>query len=264
MGGYSSIMPITTQHGHALLHVTHDRVGASAVRSMGTADLRTGSVPVVLVPGLGAPGYLLRTLERCARSGPARLLDVPGYRDPAGPVCGETLGALADTVARWLADVPGGPVVLAGHSTGAQVALHAAARSPGRVRALVLMAPTFPPPLRRTAPLSVAAFRTAVQESPGVVPAVLPSYLAAGPRRLLTCARSAQADAPEAVLPHVTCPVTVLGAEDDALSPPGWVRHLAGRAARGRAVVVRGAHAFPHRHPDVTAEVLNGARRTSF
>ncbi|MEU5179290.1 alpha/beta hydrolase [Streptomyces longwoodensis] len=249
-----------TQHGQALLYVTHDRAGTSAVRSMGTAELGAGGVPVVLVPGLGAPGYLLRTLERCARSGPARLLDVPGHRDPAGRACGDTLGALAHTVARWLTDVPGGPVVLAGHSTGAQVALHAAALRPGRVRALVLMAPTFPPRLRRMGSLVGAAFHTAVQESPGVVPAVLPSYLAAGPRRLLACARSAQADAPEEVLPRVTCPVTVVGAEHDVLSPPGWVRYLAGRAARGRAVVVRGAHAFPHRHPDATAEVLNGVR----
>lgn len=249
-----------TQHGKSLLYVTHDRAGTSAVRSMGTPRLGTGGVPVVLVPGLGAPGYLLRTLERCARSGPARLLDVPGYRDPAGPVCGETVGALADTVARWLTDVPRRPVVLAGHSTGAQVALHAAVRRPERVRALVLLAPTFPPRLRRMGPLLGAALRTAVQESPGVVPAVLPSYLSAGPRRLLTCARSGQADAPEEVLPSVTCPVTLVGAEDDVLSPPGWVCHLAGRAARGRAVVVRGAHAFPHRFPDVTAGLLDGAR----
>lgn len=77
---------------------------------------------------------------------------------------------------------------------------------------------------------------------------------------MLACARSAQADAPEEVLSRVTCPVTVVGAEDDVLSPPGWVRYLAGRAVRGRAVVVRGAHAFPHRHPDATAEALNGAR----
>ncbi|MFF0886688.1 alpha/beta fold hydrolase [Streptomyces sp. NPDC003456] len=250
-----------TRHGKPLLYVTHDRAGAIAVRSMGTARLGTGRAPVVLVPGLGAHGYLLRTLERCARPGPARLLDVPGFRDPAGPVCGETIEALADTVARWLAEVPGRPVVLAGHSTGAQVALHAAVSGPERVQALVLLAPTFPPRLRRMGPLLGAALRTAVQESPGVVPAVLPSYLKAGPRRLLICARSGQADAPEEVLPSVSCPVTLVGAEDDALSPPGWVRYLAGRARRGRAVLVRGAHAFPHRRPDVTAALLDSARR---
>jgi pimeloyl-ACP methyl ester carboxylesterase len=206
------------------------------------------------VPGLGAPGYLLRTLERCARSGPVRLQDVPGFGDPAGQACPETLGSLAGTVARWLAVVPRAPVVLAGHSTGAQVALHATVRAPERVRAHVLLAPTFPPHLRRMRPLLGALARTAVHEAPGAVPTVLPTYLKAGPRRLLTCVRSAQADAPEDVLPSVTCPVTVVAGEKDALCPPEWIHHLASRAAIGRALLVPGAHAFPHPHPAVTSD----------
>ncbi|MET9505823.1 alpha/beta hydrolase [Streptomyces sp. NPDC006622] len=241
--------------------VRYDRVGARMVRSLGTERLdERGGRPLVLVPGLGAPGYLLRSLDHCARRGPVRLLDVPGFGDPSGPACRETLGALADTVARWLAAVPREPVVLAGHSTGAQVALHASVRVPERVRALVLLGPTFPPDLRRVRPLVSAFVRTAVRESPSVVPAVLPSYLKAGPRRLANCVRSAQADAPEDVLPAVTCPVTVVAGHDDALCPAEWVRLLACRTGRGRALVVPGAHAFPHRHPAMTAELLAEAR----
>ncbi|MFE6409842.1 alpha/beta fold hydrolase [Streptomyces sp. NPDC057837] len=242
-----------------LLYVSHGRVDAAVVRSAGTRATDRRGTAIVLVPGLGAPGYLLRTLAHCARSGPARLLDVPGFRDPGGPACPETLDALADTVARWLAVVPQGPVVLAGHSTGAQVALHAAVRAPGRVRSLVLLSPTFPPHLRRMRPLLGALARTAVHEAPDAVPAVLPSYLAAGPRRLLTCVRSAQRDAPEDALPSVACPVTVVAGEKDALCPPDWAGHLARRAG-GRALRVPGAHAFPHPHPAVTANVLTRAR----
>ncbi|MFJ3441131.1 alpha/beta fold hydrolase [Streptomyces sp. NPDC086081] len=242
------------------LYVSRDRVGAAVVRSAGTRRQDGRDAPIVLVPGLGAPGYLLRTLEHCARSGPARLLDVPGFRDPSGQACPETLGPLAETVARWLAVVPQAPVVLAGHSTGAQVALHAAVRAPERVRALVLLSPTFPPHLRRMRPLLGALARTVVHEPPDVVPAVLPTYLKAGPRRLLACVRSAQADAPEDVLPSVACPVTVLAGERDALCPPDWAGHLARRAATGRALRAPGAHAFPHSHPAVTAEILAGAR----
>jgi pimeloyl-ACP methyl ester carboxylesterase len=120
------------------------------------------------------------------------------------------------------------------------------------------MAPTFPPPLRRTRPLLAAFARTAVRESPSVVPTVLPSYLKAGPRRLVRSIRSAQADAPEDLLPSVTCPVTVVTGEDDALCPPEWIHRLARRTGRGRAVVVPGAHAFPHRYPGPTAELLAG------
>ncbi|MEV5440048.1 alpha/beta fold hydrolase [Streptomyces sp. NPDC052682] len=248
------------QHQTPPLRVCRDRAGSVSVRSLGTPRLGEREDPVILVPGLGAPGYLLRTLERCARSGPARLLDVPGFGDPSGPVCPERLEPLADTVARWLAAVPGKPVVLAGHSTGAQVALHAAVRVPERVRALVLLAPTFPPRLRRMRPLLAAFARTAVRESPGVVPAVLPSYLRAGPRRLLTCVRSAQADAPEEVVAAVGCPVTVAFGAGDALCPADWADDLAGRAGAGHAVRVPGAHAFPYPQPDVTARLLVRAR----
>ncbi|MFF7855143.1 alpha/beta fold hydrolase [Streptomyces sp. NPDC007904] len=253
--------PSTSPLSVSPLYVSRDRVGPSTVRSLGTPrpDEPDGT-PVVLVPGLGAPGYLLRTAERCARHGPVRLLDVPGFGDPWGPACPETLGSLADTVARWLATVPRQRVVLAGHSTGAQVALHAAVRAPERVRALVLLSPTFPPHLRRMRPLLGAVARTVVREDPGAVPAVLPSYLKAGPRRLLNCVRSAQADAPEDVLPAVTCPVTVAAGEGDALCPPEWAEHLAHRAGLGRAVRVPGAHAFPHPHAAVTADLLDRAR----
>lgn len=240
----------------APLHVTHDHVGPATVRGMGTPRLDERGVPVVLVPGLGAPGYLLRTLERCARSGPARVLDVPGFGDRSGPACPERVEAIAATVARWLTVVPGTPVVLAGHSTGAQVALHATARVPERVRALLLLAPTFPPRLRRMRPLVGAFARTAVHEVPGVVPTVLPSYLKAGPRRLLRYIRSAQADAPEDVLSSVTCPVTVVAGAHDALCPPEWAACLTHRAGRGRSVLVPGAHAFPHRYPAVTAALV--------
>ncbi|CAL9340956.1 alpha/beta fold hydrolase [Streptomyces sp. enrichment culture] len=249
-------MPQRTPH----LYLGHDRVGAAMVRSAGTPRQDERGTPIVLVPGLGAPGYLLRTLRHCARSGPARLLDVPGFRDPGGPVCPETLGPLADTVARWLAVVPRAPVVLAGHSTGAQVALHAAVRAPERVRSLVLLSPTFPPHLRRMPALLGALARTAVHEAPDVVPAVLPSYLKAGPRRLLNCVRSAQADAPEDVLPSVGCPVTVVAGERDALCPEDWADHLARRATTGRALRAPGAHAFPHPHPAVTADALAQSR----
>ncbi|MEU6807452.1 alpha/beta hydrolase [Streptomyces sp. NPDC046831] len=239
-----------------LLYVRRDRVGPATVRSFGADGPGAGGRTVVLIPGLGAPGYLLRAARECARHSPVRLLDLPGFADPDGPACPETLGALAGTVARWLAAAPGGPVVLAGHSTGALVALHAAARVPHRVGTLVLLAPVFPPWLRRALPLAAAFARTAVHENPAVLPALLPHYAGAGVGRLVRYLRSAQADSPEDALPSVACPVLVAGGRDDALCPPGWMHDLARRAPRGRVVVTSGAHAFPHWYPTGTAALL--------
>ncbi|MFD9319099.1 hypothetical protein ACFWDQ_15615 [Streptomyces sp. NPDC060053] len=66
-----------------------------------------------------------------------------------------------------------------------------------------MLAPTFPPRLRRALPLAAAFARTAVHENPAVLPAFVPHYAAAGAGagRLVRCVRSAQADRPENVLP---------------------------------------------------------------
>ncbi|CAL9615976.1 hypothetical protein SUDANB15_05713 [Streptomyces sp. enrichment culture] len=58
----------------------------------------------------------------------------------------------------------------------------------------------------------------------------------------------------------MTCPVTVVAGEDDALCPPDRTDHLAHRARSGRAVRAPGAHAFPRPHPAVTPDLLLLAR----
>lgn len=249
-----------TTHPAPVLYVRHEPAGPHAVRTLGAGRPGPDGRPVVLVPGLGAPGYLLRAARCCAARGPVRLLDVPGFDDPRGPVRPAALHPLAATVAGWLVATDGPPVVLAGHSTGAQVALRAATLVPERVHALVLLAPTFPPALRRPLPLATAFARTARWESPAVLPTLLPSYARAGAGRLVRYLRSAQADAPEETLRTVSCPVTVAGGARDALAPPGWIHTLARRAPHGTPVVLPGAHAFPHADPHRTGRVLTRAR----
>ncbi|GAA2267678.1 hypothetical protein GCM10010145_47690 [Streptomyces ruber] len=212
-----------------------ERVGAATVRSLqvgtGAGTGAGGGPQVVLLPGLGALGYLLRTAGACAaRGSTVRLLDLPGYGGGAGPSFPATIEALADVTADWLRTVPGRPVVLAGHSTGAQMALHAALRVPDRVQALVLLGPTFPPSLRSAGALLGAFARTALCEAPSVLPHVLPYYARGGPRRLGRLVRSAQRDAPERLLSSVSCDTFVVGGRHDAIAPPAasWT----GRGAR--------------------------------
>lgn len=212
---------------------------------------------VVWIPGLGAMRALLPSARRCAEHTACHLLDLPGLtalgrRAPTPPL----VGPLADLVANWLTAVPGSPVVLVGHSTGAQVALRAAARNPGRVRALVLLGMTFPPHLRRTAPLLRATAETAVREPLGLLGAVLPDYLRSGPLRLTRYLDSARGEHPEDVLPRLRCPVLLAAGARDPLAPPGWLQQAARQTPDGHAVTLPGAHGFPYSAPEATAALV--------
>ncbi|MDN3296369.1 alpha/beta hydrolase [Streptomyces ficellus] len=209
-----------------------------------------------MVPGLGAPGYLLDTLERCGTWSNAFLLDVPGYGHDEERACRPRIKDLSDVVAAWIAAMARLPVVLVGHSTGAQVALRVAVDNPGSVRSLVLMGPTFPPALRRTSPLLRALARTLPHESAGEVPAVAPYYARAGAGELVRYLRSAQRDEPERLVPRVTCPVWVVRGAHDALAPRKWVDELAAHCPRGQTVTMPGAHNFPYRHSGHTAALI--------
>ncbi len=236
--------------------MTH-RVGRGRVRALAAGTDRPDRRPVVLLPGLGAPGYLVDTLHGCAASTASFLLDVPGFGSES-LACEPELDATIEVVTQWLGDVLDEPTVLFGHSTAAQVALAVAARRPELVGALVLAGPTFPPPLRRLGRLSGALLRDLVHESPAALPGTVPYYLRAGPRRLLRFVKSAQRDEPERVMPLVRCPVRVVRGRHDTLSPSGWAQSLADAAPRGSLITVPGPHTFPATSGGLTSRLITG------
>ncbi len=226
-------------------------MSTSCLRARSAGTGRPGRPPVVLLPGLGAPGYLADTLHGCAAATRAHLLDVPGFGGPGPLACEPEIDAIAAAVASWLDQ----PSVLFGHSTAAQAAVAVAVRRPDLVHALVLAGPTFPPELRRLGPLAAAFLADVVHESPSALPGTVPHYIRAGPRRLLRMIRSAQHDAPERAMPLLTCPVLVVRGRRDTLSPEPWARSLAA-AADGELVTVPGAHTFPARSGGATSALI--------
>jgi pimeloyl-ACP methyl ester carboxylesterase len=217
------------------------------VRSLVSGTVRPGIPDVVLVPGLGAPGYLLDLLHACGAWTRCRLLDLPGFGSPRTAGCPSELDALTPVAAACIEDGPG-PVLLAGHSTGAQLALRAAVATPGRIAALGLLGITFDPPVRAAPVRLVPRLRTYLRERPRELVVTVPAFVRAG-AGLARYVRSALADEPEHLVPEVTAPVLVLRGRHDALCPPAWAAELAKRAPRGRLVTVPGAHNVPYTHP---------------
>ncbi|KOU37686.1 carboxylesterase [Streptomyces sp. WM6373] len=118
--------------------------GTTRVTSCGPAD----APPLVLLPGGGATSAVWGA---CAAAGAVRthrvhavdLLGEPGLSVPEpgrAPRTAEDLTDWLDAVLDGLA--PHGPVTLGGHSYGAWIAAHHAARRPARLGRLVLLDPT--------------------------------------------------------------------------------------------------------------------------
>jgi pimeloyl-ACP methyl ester carboxylesterase len=222
-------------------------VGGRPVRSLVHGEQRAGVPELVLVPGLGAMGYLLPTVHSCATWTRVHLLDVPGFGDRRTARLRADLDSLGTTVARWL---PERPVLLLGHSTGAQVALHAALAQPASVRTLVLAGATFSPEARRVLPLLGQVLRTLPHEQLGEVPAVLPYYLR-GLRRMPQLLRTTLADRPEDAVPRLAVPRVVLRGEHDHLCPRPWAARLSPDVRE-----VPGGHNVPWTHPGQVSQVL--------
>ena len=226
-------------------------VGGRPVRSLVAG---TGAPALVVVPGLGALGYLVPAVHACAAWTQVHLLDLPGFGHRTTARLRADLPAVSAALGGWLDAVPDGPVVLLGHSTGAQAALHAAHERPERVRRLVLAGATFPPQARRPAPLLRRVLATLPAEQLGQLPAVLP-YYARGRGRVVELLRSALADEPSSA---GLAPPLVLRGRRDRLSPPAWAGHL---AAGGPVVELPGGHNAVWTRPDLVSAVLRDAAR---
>ena len=244
----------------AVLAEQWHQVAGRPVRSLEAGQPAAGVPELVLLPGLGALGYLLPTALACSSWTRVRLLDLPGFGSMRTAGMAADLSSVARVAAEWLDRVPTRPVVLLGHSTGAQVALRAAVTHPAPVALLVLAGVTFDPAARDRRVLARRVLETVVHERPGEVPAVLPYYLR-GARGLPALLRSSLADRPEDGIGQVPSPVLVLRGEHDALCPVAWARSLATGAQSGRALQLPGAHNIPYTHPEVLSAVLAEAAR---
>jgi pimeloyl-ACP methyl ester carboxylesterase len=244
------------------VHRLHDERWSTAagrpVRMLTAGGVVADRPQVVLVPGLGSVGYLLELLHACGGWTRATLVDLPGFGHRRTAALPADLDTLTDTLTAVLQQLSGSPVVVAGHSTGSQLALRAALRVPERLHGLVLIGPTFEPRARRPTHLLARHLRTSAFEPPGQLRYTLPDYLRGG-RRFAQYVRSALADRPEDHIASVAVPVLVARGRHDHYSSTRWVQALADAAPRGQARTLPGAHAVPYNHPGAAAQVIGEA-----
>lgn len=235
-------------------------IGDRPVRLL-EAGIDTGLPEVVMVAGLGAPGYLAPWVNRIAAWTRVTVLDLPGWQGGRARACPATVAGVGNAAADWLAGTGRRGVVLLGHSTGSQAISLAALRVPDRLAGVVLAGPTFDPASRSVPQLLRRALTTLPREQWAELPAVLPSYLRSGGYGVLRFLRDGLRDRPEEraeLLGRSALPVLVLAGERDGFAPPDWARRLAGLAT-GRCVVLPGAHNACFTHPEAASAALHEA-----
>jgi CBS domain-containing protein len=177
---------------------------------------------------------------------PTRRLDVPGY---------------AQAVAEWLDAAALGPVVLAGHSSGTQVAARAAALRPAAVIGLVLASPTVAP-IARPLPRLLLRWRLdSLHEPPGLTGTHLREWRRAGLRGLAHLVRVHLRDRIEDAVPEVAAPVLVLRGDRDRLTTTAWAAGLAEAARAGTYRELPGAHTFVWAQPAAWSEPIRRLAR---
>src|SRR4051794_41377785 len=98
------------------------------MRSRTVGELRAGVPEVVVLPGLAVANYLLPAVRALGSWTRAHLVELPGFSGSGEPPHPLDVPQFADALAQWLAGSGLDRVVLAGHSSGTQVAARVAAR----------------------------------------------------------------------------------------------------------------------------------------
>lgn len=203
-------------------------------------------------------------------------LDLPGHGKSDGPALG-TIDALADWTLRLVAAAGLEKAALVGHSMGAIVAIEAAARAPGKVRALALLGAALEMPVhadllaaghegRALARELIANWglgaraQVGLAETPGVwLTGATLRLLERGAKGLIgvdlaACDRYRNGAAAAA---RVTCPALVVIGDGDRMSPPKAGAAMAAAIPGARAATIAGAgHMMMIERPGDTLDAL--------
>jgi pimeloyl-ACP methyl ester carboxylesterase len=222
--------------------------------------------PIVLVHGVGMSHRYLQRLHRVlAEVRPTYSVDLPGYAGlpkPRADVDVPTMGrALSEVVSSFTAE----PVVILGHSMGAQWVVEAALHRPDLVDMVVTMGPVTDRN-HRTATAQVWALTLdTLMESPFANGIVFTDYVRCGVPWYLAQTRHMLAYPIERRVAQLAVPLLVIRGARDPIAGLAWCRQLRDRAAEGHLVQIpQQPHVAQHSRPKAVASaVLDYADRAS-
>jgi len=218
------------------------------------------TVPVfVLVHGIGmSHRYLTRLQTELAGIGSTHAVDLPGFGRSPKPAAGVSIRQYGDYLGELLPLLSERPVVLVGHSMGAQFVTEAAARHPELVSHLVLIGAVVDPTRDSVLRQALALARDTLKEPMRGTLTVLGDYLRCGPRWYLATLRPMLEYRTDRRLCEVSAPTLVIRGDRDPVSRHDWGVHLAAQSPTGRLVELPGRHLVQFSAAAETAAAIRG------
>jgi pimeloyl-ACP methyl ester carboxylesterase len=234
-----------------LMHVTRVQAGSGEIVAYQVEGRDGAAVQFIWGHGWGhSHAQFLPLARSVAQTGPSLLIDFPGFG--AAPVPPAIWGTAdyADAVAAWLKGLPPARRIWVGHSFGCRVGLQLAARHPGIVDGLFLVAAAGLRPHRSTGKRLRMVVRRWTFKA-------LRSLLPEGPARERLRQRFGSADYARAgplrpilvkvigedlseVARAVRCPVALVFGDQDKDTPPEMGERLKALCPRATLTILRG------------------------
>ncbi|MEX2280892.1 MAG: alpha/beta hydrolase [Gemmatimonadota bacterium] len=220
----------------------------TAVREFRVHSLHVGSgPPVVLLHGLsGSFRWWRYVVPALAERFTVHVPELLGFGRSRPALASFTIAELAAVMAEWLETRSLGRCHVIGHSMGAQVALHLAAKYATCIDRLVLVSASGIP--RPLSPQETLRFLTEVVPprawgAPLFLPRIALDALRAGPRTLLRATLGLLADDVSMLLPRIKMPTLLIWGEYDPLTPLTHGQRMADTIPDARlAILPRAAH----------------------
>lgn len=212
----------------------------------------------VLVHGIGmSHRYLSRLHAVLADKGPTFSIDLPGYAGLPKPQTNVDVRTMARGLAGAIATLGVGPVVLIGHSMGAQWVTAVARESPELVDRVVLIGPVTDSEHRTLTAQAVGLARDSIGESAAANAIVFTDYLRCGMRWYLAQAQHMRDYAIEDEVAGLTVPALIMRGGRDPIARVEWCRKLRDRAPSGSLVEIPGHHhVVQHSAPHAVAAAI--------
>jgi pimeloyl-ACP methyl ester carboxylesterase len=223
------------------------------VNVLSTGSAETGPV-FVLVHGIGMSHRYLAFLHReLARSGTVHSVDLPGFGRSPKPTDGVSVEQYGDYLGELIPLLSARPVVLVGHSMGAQFVVEAAARYPASVSQLVLIGAVTDPARGTLYRQALDLARDTLKEPLSGNLITLADYIRCGPRWYLKTVRPMLAYRTDLGLQQVVAPTLVIRGHRDPVSRHEWAAHLAAQPRDGRLLELPGRHLVQYSAAAATA-----------